>query len=141
MNALTGLTAARPRRLRRRTPYPIAELPPALASSGKALLLLCGPEQGGWRLGSWRQGAWRDANCEDERLEPSHFALASGWRQENGHWRHAGPSWKLALGVSGGVALAWILVQTIAPEVGRDLWALCTGAVESGSLSQPAPGR
>src|SRR5829696_6768459 len=128
-------STCRPNRLRPQTPYPIAALPSELAF-GQELLLLCGPEQGGWRLGFWREGAWRDANHPFEQLRPTHFALASGWRQVNGQWLHSGSGWILLLGAFG-VALAWMAALAIAPELGRDLWALCTSsALGTESLDQ-----
>lgn len=135
----SGSTAPRPNRLRRQTPYPIAALPAEL-TSGQELLLLCGPEQGGWRLGSWREGAWRDANDPFAQLRPTHFALASGWRQENGQWGRSSSGWIALLGICG-VVLAGIAALALAPELGRDLWALCTSiAVGTESLA-PSLGR
>ena len=140
MNEPIGPTALRPKRLRRQTPYPIAEAPPVLMASGRTLLLLCGPDQGGWRLGSWREGAWRDADHRGERLEPSHFALASGWRSENGRWLRTASKRRLIVCISGGIALAWIAMLSQIPQAGRDLWALCAASVgQSGSFAWVAP--
>ena len=133
----SGSTAFRPNRLRRQTPYPIAALPAEL-TSGQELLLLCGPDQGGWRLGFCREGAWRDASDPFEQLRPTHFALASGWRQENGQWVRSSSGWIVLLGICG-VALAGMAALALAPELGRDLWALCTSiAVGTESLA-PSP--
>lgn len=118
-------SALRSQQLRRRTPYPIAEVPAALMTS-EQILLLCCPDQGGWRLGCWRDDEWWAADHTGQRLEPSHFAIASGWRHENGQWFLSISPWRVILGISGSVAFVWIALLSLPPQAGRDLWALCT---------------
>jgi hypothetical protein len=76
-------------RLRRRVPYPIADLPAELKS--EKLLLFCDGSSAGWHLGAWSDGTWRAAENPDQTLEPTHFALASGLESAGGRWRHATP--------------------------------------------------
>jgi hypothetical protein len=114
-----------PGRLRPRTPYPIAALPGALLSAPRPMLLLCGPEQGGWRRGRWKDGAWRDPDDPAEPLVPSHFALLTGWRAGREPVR---PVLRLLLYAG----LAWSILAVgsalLAPDLGQDLWALCSPA-------------
>ena len=139
MNQPVGSSALRPKRLRRRTPYPIAEVPSALMVPEQTLLLCC-PGQGGWRLGCWRDDEWWDTDHKGERLEPSHFAIADGWRRENDRRFDSVARWRLVLGLAGGIALAWIALLSLAPQAGRDLWALCTpGAGQSELLARVVP--
>jgi hypothetical protein len=119
-----GPMMRRPRRFRQHVPYPIAALPPKLRGSEQKLLLFCGPDQGGWRLGFWSEDSWRDVARFEDRLEPSHFALASGLTVENGRWLPTLPSRRMILWWAG-LALAWMGMLAVAQFANGDRWAIC----------------
>jgi hypothetical protein len=108
-------------------PYPIAELPAELKGPDHKLLLFCG-DQGGWRLGFWSEDGWRDVACLTDRLEPSHFALASGVREENGRWFPTTPNGRMIFWWAGGIALAWLAMLAVGQFVYGDPWAICSPA-------------
>ena len=109
-------------------PYPIAALPPKLRGSEQELLLFCGPDQGGWRLGFWSEDSWRDVARFEDRLEPSHFALASGVREENGRWFPTPPNGRMMFWWAGGIALAWLAMLAVGQFGYGDPWAICSPA-------------
>jgi hypothetical protein len=122
-----GPKMPRPKRFRQRVPYPIAELPAELKGPDHKLLLFCG-DQGGWRLGFWSEDGWRDVACLKDRLEPSHFALASGMREENGRWFPTTPNGRMMFWWAGGIALAWLAMLAVGQFVYGDPWAICSPA-------------
>jgi hypothetical protein len=111
-------------RLRRRVPYPIAELPPELKT--EKLLLFCEGRSAGWHLGAWSDGTWRAAENPDQTLEPTHFALASGLESEGGRWRHATPHRRAILSVIGVAGAAFLAMVAIGQVAYGDPWALCS---------------
>jgi len=120
-----GPKMCRPKRFRQRVPYPIAELPSELKGPEHKLLLFCGSDQGGWRLGFWCKDSWRDVTRLEDRLDPSHFALASGMSVENGRWFPTTPSRRTMLWLACGIALAWMGMLAVGPFVYSDPWAIC----------------
>ena len=120
-----GPKMCRPKRFRQRVPYPIAELPSELRGPEHKVLLFCGPDQGGWRLGCWSEDSWRDVTRLNDRLDPSHFALASGMNEENGRWSPTTPSGRTMLWLACGIALAWIGMLAVGQFAYGDPWAIC----------------
>ena len=110
-------------RLRRRVPYPITDLPPELMT--EKLLLFCEGETAGWHLGAWSDGAWRAAENPELRLEPTHFALASGLESKGGRWRHATPHRRAILAVVAVAGAAFVSMVVIGQVAYGDPWALC----------------
>jgi hypothetical protein len=113
-----------PARLRRRVPYPIADLPAELKT--EKLLLFCEGTSAGWHLGAWSDGRWRAAGNSDQTLEPTHFALASGLESEGGRWRHATPHRRAILSVIGVAGAAFLAMVAIGQVAYGDPWALCS---------------
>jgi hypothetical protein len=69
-------TLRRPRSFHRGAIYSIEDISAELMSDPeRQLLLLCGPEQGGWGLGAFHDGCWRDFTDLGEVLAPTHFVL------------------------------------------------------------------
>src|SRR4051812_50230594 len=122
-----GPKMPQPKRLRQRVPYPIAELPAELKGPDHRLLLFCG-DQGGWRLGFWSEDGWRDVACLKDRLEPSHFALASGMREENGRWFPATSNGRMMFWWAGGIALALLAMLGGWQVVYCDSWGVWSSA-------------
>jgi hypothetical protein len=114
-------------RLRRRVPYPIADLPAELKT--EKLLLFCEGRSAGWHLGVWSDGTWRAAENPDQTLEPSHFALASGLESEGGRWRHATPHRRAIVSVIGVAGAAFLAMVAIGQVAYGDPWALCSPTV------------
>jgi hypothetical protein len=134
-SALEGKEAggSAPARLRRRVPYPIAALPLEMKAGGE-VLLFCGDRQG-WHLAAWSEGAWRAASDPGLRLEPSHFALASGLANEDGRWRHAVSRRVMVLSAVGVIAAVILGMMAIGQVAYGDPWALCAPTRDVGSAT------
>lgn len=119
-------------RLRGGQPYPIAAVPPDLKRPDAAVLLFCGDTGGGWRPGAWSEGAWRDLRDPRQMLQPSHFALASGWTLRDGAWVQSGARRRLALALIGAVVATWLALMVVGQLAYGDPWALCAPSLGSG---------
>ena len=88
-------------------------LPPELNDRRVSLLLFCGPDGGGWRRGVRDEHGWHDPSDPEQRLEPSHFALARNDTK------------RIAVVLIAAVAAMFATLLGIGQVAYGDPWALC----------------